>query len=64
MGATILKRPQVEQVTGLSRSTIYRKIQENTFPAPISLGARAVGWIESEVQQWIEEQINKSRVAN
>lgn len=50
---TILRRKQVEVRTGLSRSTIYLRIQEGTFPKSISLGPRAVGWIESEIEAWL-----------
>ena len=50
---TILRRKQVEQRTGLSRSTIYLRIQEGTFPRPINLGARAVGWLENEVDMFL-----------
>lgn len=58
----ILRRKQVEARTGLSRSTIYARIAEGTFPSPIDLGGcRAVGWIESEINAWVEECINKSR---
>lgn len=69
---TILRRKQVEARTGLSRSTIYAKLHHNpkrpgdydpTFPAPISLGAKAVGWVESEVDAWLAAQIEKSRKA-
>ena len=49
----ILRRPQVEARTGLSRSTLYQYIQDDLFPRPVSLGARAVGWLESEVNAWI-----------
>ena len=49
----ILRRPQVEARTGLSRSTLYQYIQDGLFPRPVSLGARAVGWLESEVNAWI-----------
>ena len=49
----ILRRKQVEKRTGLSRSTIYLRIQEGTFPKPINLGARAVGWLENEVEAWL-----------
>ena len=49
----ILRRPQVETRTGLSRSTLYQYIQDGLFPRPVSLGARAVGWLESEVNAWI-----------
>ena len=50
---SILRRKQVEDRTGLSRSTIYLRIQEGTFPRPISLGARAVGWLEHEIEAWL-----------
>ncbi len=50
----ILRRPAVETITGLSRSTIYQNMQTGKFPKPIRLGAKAVGWLESEVHQWIE----------
>lgn len=56
----ILRRPAVESRTGLSRSTIYAYIQKGTFPRPIKLGPRACGWVELEVDQWIEDQIAAS----
>ncbi len=43
---SILRRKQVEKRTGLSRSTIYLRIQDGSFPKQINLGARAVGWLE------------------
>lgn len=67
---TILRRKQVEARTGLSRSTIYAKLRRNpkrpndydpTFPKPVSVGAKAVGWIEAELDAWLIAQINKSR---
>ena len=59
---TILRRKQVEIRTGLSRSTIYARIAEGTFPPPINLGgARAVGWIEAEIEAWLQAQIETSR---
>lgn len=61
---TLLRLPKVEAVTGYKRSTIYRLIKENRFPAPISIGPRATAWIESEVAQWIEQRIAKSRKEN
>ena len=50
---TILRRKQVEARTGLSRSTIYLRLQEGTFPRPINLGVRAVGWVENEIEAWL-----------
>ena len=69
---TILRRKQVEARTGLSRSTIYAKMRRNpkrpsdydpTFPKPVSVGAKAVGWIEAEIDAWLTAQIEKSRKA-
>ena len=60
---TILRRKQVEDLTGLCRSAIYQKISKGIFPKPISLGTRAVGWLESEINNWIEWRIKKSRRA-
>jgi len=61
MANAILRLPAVKARTGLSRSTIYLRIAEGTFPKPISLGGRAVGWIETEVDDWLEHQIAASR---
>ena len=49
----ILRLPAVKLRTGLSRSSIYLRISQGKFPAPVSLGARAVGWIESEIDDWL-----------
>jgi prophage regulatory protein len=57
----IIKLPAVKDRTSLSRSAIYLKISQNTFPAPISLGDRSVGWIEEEINSWIKERIESSR---
>jgi prophage regulatory protein len=54
---SILRRKQVEQRTGLSRSTIYLRIQEGSFPRPINLGARAVGWLENEIEAWLVSRL-------
>ena len=59
----ILRLPAVQATTGLSRSTIYARVSEGTFPKPISLGDRAVGWVEAEVADWINQQITTSRAA-
>ena len=56
----IMRLPQVMKDTGLARSTIYKKITENTFPKQISLGAKSVGWVEADVQEWIEKRIRES----
>jgi len=53
----------VKERTGLSRSSIYLKISQGLFPKPVSLGARAVGWISTEVDEWLQQQIESSRQA-
>lgn len=58
---SILRRKQVQARTGLSRSTIYLYIKADLFPKPIALGPRAVGWIESEVSDWITERLKAAR---
>ena len=58
---SILRRRAVQARTGLSRSTIYRRAAEGTFPQPVHLGGKTVGWIESEIQSWLEAQIAASR---
>lgn len=52
----LLRRPQVEERTGLKRSSIYARMAKGTFPKPVSLG-RAVAWVEAEIDSWIEERI-------
>ena len=56
-----LRLPEVLARTGLSRSTIYVQLEQGRFPRPVSLGRRAVGWIEAEVDDWIRERIDESR---
>ena len=60
MATNFLRLPAVKARTGLSRSTIYERMAEGTFPRQISLGARAVGWIEQSISDWIEQQIAAS----
>ena len=59
----ILRLPEVITTTGLSRSSIYLRVANKEFPTPISLGGRAVGWLESDVQSWLSERIEDSREA-
>ena len=49
----ILRLRSVVDLVGLSRSTIYKRVSEGKFPKPLSLGGHAVGWRESEVQEWL-----------
>lgn len=61
-GSQILRRKQVESRTGLARSTIYSRISKNKFPRPIDLGGgRSVGWLEEDIESWLQERIRISR---
>ncbi len=59
MTVRLIRLKQVMEITGLSRSSVYRYIDEGRFPQSVSLGGRAVAWVESEVERWIEEVINQ-----
>lgn len=61
MTTAILKLPSVIARTGLSRSSIYKRVSEGTFPQPISLGIRSVGWVEAEIEEYLVRQIAISR---
>lgn len=50
---SILRLPAVKARTGLSRSTVYQFMSRNQFPQPVHLGSRAIGWLESEIEDWI-----------
>ena len=62
MSYIVLRLPEVKKRTGLSRSSIYLRITNNEFPASISLGGRAVGWLEQDIDEWIVARIEESRV--
>jgi len=62
MAITVLRLPAVKKRTALSRSTIYLRMANNEFPKPISLGGRAVGWLEQDIDEWIVEKIEESRI--
>ena len=59
----IIRLTETIDSTGLARSTIYKYIGEGTFPKPVSLGDRCVGWVESEVHDWILARIEERDLA-
>lgn len=61
LSETILRLPAVKAATGLSRSTIYARMREGRFPAPVPLGGKAVGWPESEIAAWIQHTVAQGR---
>jgi prophage regulatory protein len=58
----ILRLPQVKAQTGLSRSSIYLRIAEGSFPKQVNLGGRAVGWDSNSIQDWIKDRLAESRM--
>lgn len=57
----LIKLPTVKKRTSLSTSEIYRRLEAGTFPQQIRLGAKAVAWLEHEIDAWIDQRVNASR---
>lgn len=55
MTSKLLKRPEVEAVTGLSRAAIYAKIKAGAFPPPVRLGTNSVAWRADDIDKWIDD---------
>ena len=55
----ILRLREVERRTGRRRSSIYQDMSVGTFPRPVPLGERARGWVEKEIEEWIDSRIAK-----
>ena len=49
----LLRRAEIEQRVGLSRSSLYRLMRSGQFPKPVQIGERAVRWLESEINDWL-----------
>ena len=54
----LMRLPGVVQMTGVSRSTIYRWMENGEFPRQVSLGGNTVAWLESDVEDWIHRRIS------
>lgn len=57
MQTTLIRRPVVQDKTGLPKSTMYLLIQAGKFPAPVKIGQRAVAWVSADVDKWISDRI-------
>ena len=60
MSNRVLRLPEVIVTTGLSRSTVYAYMQKGLFPKSIPLGPRLVGWLESDINEWVDRRISKN----
>ncbi|OAT21119.1 AlpA family transcriptional regulator [Buttiauxella noackiae ATCC 51607] len=61
MSKRLMKMPEVMHRTGNGKSWIYRLISQGRFPKPIKIGSRSIAFIESEVDEWINQRIAESR---
>jgi len=59
-----IRLPEVMKKTGYGKAWIYKLISDGRFPEPVKIGVRAVAFVESEVDQWMDEVINQSRLVN
>ena len=59
----LLRRREVQEATGLSRTALYRLIAAKDFPAQVRLSTNTVGWLRSEVDVWIAGRVAASRAA-
>ena len=57
----LLRRAEVEELTGLSRTAIYDRMREGSFPKSIALSPKTIRWVRGEILKWIKEQIINSR---
>lgn len=53
----LLRLPEVREMTGLSTSRIYALMDEKLFPRPIRIGIRAVAWLKSDLDKWLDSLI-------
>lgn len=61
MANVIIRLPDVTKKTGLPRSSIYLALREGTFPRPIKISERSIGFVESEIDEWVDKRIAESR---
>jgi prophage regulatory protein len=62
MNNKIIRLRAAKDWTGLSRSTIYAMMKSGDFPQNILIGARAVGWLESDIRSWVDARVDASKV--
>jgi len=61
MSYVILRFPEVRKKVSLGKTALYALMREGKFPKPIQLSKRAKGWIEADIDRWIEERIADSQ---
>lgn len=61
MSKNLIRLPEVQRRTGYSKAWIYRLISQKRFPDSVKIGVRAIAFVESEIDEWIELRIQESR---
>lgn len=61
MSNTLIRLPEVQRRTGYSKAWIYRLMSQQRFPKTVKIGSRAIAFIESEIDEWINQRIAESR---
>lgn len=61
MSKNLIRLPEVQRRTGYSKAWIYRLLKESRFPKSVKIGSRAIAFIESEIDEWINQRIAESR---
>lgn len=59
-----LTRAQVIEQTSLSKTALYVQIKQGNFPKPVLISAKRKAWLQSDIEQWIQERVKKSRSSN
>ena len=58
---TLIRRQDVERLTGFGKAYLYKQMKAGRFPRPVRIGSKSVRWIEAEVRGWIVERISEDR---
>lgn len=61
MSNSLIRFTEVQRRTGYSKAWIYRLLKEKRFPASVKIGTRAIAFVESEIDEWINQRIAESR---
>ncbi|UUE08739.1 AlpA family transcriptional regulator [Dickeya zeae] len=61
MSNNLIRLPEVQRRTGYSKAWLYRLISQDRFPQPVKIGSRSIAFVESEIDEWINQRIAESR---
>ncbi|CAI1805730.1 helix-turn-helix transcriptional regulator [Serratia ficaria] len=61
MANTLIRLPEVQRRTGYSKAWLYRLMSQGEFPTSVKIGTRAIAFVESEIDEWVDQRIVESR---